>query len=81
MLCRLSLAKRAYFLMNRLFSHGQAQLDHVYTWVCIIVLFTRSQALFPRSNRFLMGGVEKASTFPTINIAVLAAFYMVGSFY
>jgi len=28
-----------------------------------------------------MGGVEKASTFSTINIAVLAAFYMVGSFY
>jgi len=28
-----------------------------------------------------MGGVEKASTLSTINIAVLAAFYMVDSFY
>jgi hypothetical protein len=65
----------------RLFSHEQAQIDHVYTWVCIIELFAQSQALFPRSNRFPMGGVEEASTFSTINIAVLAAFYMVGSFY
>jgi hypothetical protein len=60
--------------VNRLFSHGQAQNDHVYTWVFVIELFARSQALFPRCNRFPMGGVEKASTFSTINIAVLAAF-------
>jgi hypothetical protein len=36
-------------------------------WVCIIELFARSQALFPRSNRFLMGGVEEASTLQTHN--------------
>jgi hypothetical protein len=28
----------------RLFSHGQAQIDHAYTWPCIIELFARSQA-------------------------------------
>jgi hypothetical protein len=36
-----------------------------FAWVCIIELFARSQALFPRSNRFLMGGVEEASTLQT----------------
>jgi hypothetical protein len=55
----------------RLFSQGQAQIDHVYTWVCIIELFARSQALFPRSNRFPMGGVEEASTLQTHNTSRL----------
>jgi hypothetical protein len=68
---RSSLAKRAKFLVNRRFSHGQAQIDHVYAWVCIIELFARSQALFPRSNRFLMGGVEEASTLQTHNTSRL----------
>jgi len=45
--------------VNPLFSHGQAQIDHVCPRVCIIELFARSQAPFPRSNRFLMGGVEE----------------------
>jgi hypothetical protein len=67
--------------VNRLFSHGQAQIDHVYPWVYIIEPIRAIAVPLPRSNRFLMGGVEEASTFSTINIAVLAAFYMVGSFY
>ena len=57
--------------MNRLFSHGQAQIDRVNTWVCIIELFARSQALFPRSDRFLMGGVEEASALQTHNTSRL----------
>jgi hypothetical protein len=54
-----------------LFSHWQAQINHVYPWVCIIELFARSQALFPRSNRFPMGGVEEASTLQTHNTSRL----------
>src|SRR5580658_2045156 len=50
-----------------LFSRWQAQINHVDTWVCIIELFARSQALFPRSNRFPMSGVEEASTLQTHN--------------
>jgi hypothetical protein len=39
-----------------------------FAWVCTIKLFARSQGLFPRSDRFLMGGVEEASTLQTHNI-------------
>jgi hypothetical protein len=42
-----------------------------FAWVCIIELFARSQALFPRSNRFPMGGVEEASTLQTHNTSRL----------
>jgi hypothetical protein len=42
-----------------------------FAWVCIVELFARSQALFPRSNRFLMGGVEEASTLQTHNTSRL----------
>jgi hypothetical protein len=38
-----------------------------FAWVCTIKLFARSQGLFPRSNRFMMGGVEEASTLQTHN--------------
>ena len=63
--------------MNRLFAHRQAQIDHVYTWVCIIELFARSQALFPRSNRFLVSVVEEASTLQTHNTSRLHASAMI----
>ena len=48
-----------------LFSHGQAKSNHVYTWVYIIELFARSQALLHR-NRFpmvvLKGAINTSNT-------------------
>ena len=54
------------FSGEHLFSHGQAQNDHVYTRVYVIERFVRSQALSPQPP-FRMSGVEKASTLQTHN--------------
>ena len=53
---RSSLAK---FLVNRLSSPMASQINHVYTWVYIIELFARSQALLHR-NRFPMAVLKGA---------------------
>lgn len=49
--------------MNRLFSYGQAQIDHVYTWVCIIEPIRAIASLLCRSNRFPIGVLKRHQHF------------------